>query len=76
MSEYDGYNLSVKDAASYLNVSQTVMYALCSDPSFYPAFRIRRKVLVNKQDLDSWRAEQQKAYSEENKRSRGNNTKG
>lgn len=76
MSEYDGYNLSVKDAAAYLNVSQTVMYALCSDPNFYPAFRIRRKVLVNKQDLDSWRAEQQKAYSDENRRSRGNKAKG
>lgn len=70
MSEYDGYNLSVKDAATYINVGLTVMYALCSDPDFYPAFRIGRKVLVNKQDLDSWRAEQQKAYSEENKRSR------
>ncbi len=76
VSEYDGYNLSVKDAAAYMNVSQTVMYALCSDPDFYPAFRIGRKVLVNKQDLDSWRAEQQKAYSEENKRSNGKRLKG
>ena len=70
MSEYDGYNLSVKEAAAYIGISPSMMYSLCSDPSFYPAFRIRTKVLVNKQDLDTWRAEQQKANIEENKRSR------
>lgn len=76
MSEYDGYNLSVKDAAAYLNISETVMYALCSDPDFFPAFRIKRKILVNKQDLDSWRSAQQKAYSEENKSCRKAHRKG
>ena len=72
MSEYDGYNLSVKDAAAYIGISASLMYSLCSDPTFYPAFRIRSKVLINKQDLDTWRAEQQKANLEENKRNRGN----
>ena len=62
--------------AAYLNIGVTIMYALCSDPDFYPAFRIKRKILINQQDLDTWRTEQQKAYSEKNKSYRKANRKG
>lgn len=67
-------NMTVKEAADYLHVSTTVVYSLCNNPSFKPAFRIPGtvKLLINRQDLDAWIAEQQKATSEENKRIRGN----
>ena len=73
MNESYDPNMAVKVGASYLGVSLTVMYALCSDPSFYPAFRIpgTTKILINRNDLDRWIAEQQKATSEENKRFHG-----
>ncbi len=77
MSEYDGYNLSVKNGAAYLGVSLTVMYRLCSDPGFYPAFRIpgTKTVKINRNDLDRWIAEQQKANADENRRCRGKHLK-
>ena len=73
MSDTFSPNMTVKEAADYLHVSTTVVYGLCSDPSFKPAFRIPGtvKLLINRQDLDSWIAEQQKATSDENRRTRG-----
>lgn len=76
MSELLKPNLTVKEAASYLNCGLSVMYDLCSDPEFYPAFRIRSKLLINRQDLDTWRAEQQKEHAEGNRNRRNKHMRG
>lgn len=72
MSDTYNPNMTTTEAAAYLHVSKTVIYDLCKDPNFKPAFRIPGtvKILINRQDLDSWIAEQQKATSDENKRIR------
>ena len=38
----------------YMNIGRTKAYELVHDPAFYPAFRIGRKILINKEKLDKW----------------------
>ena len=50
--------LSRKELAGYLGVGQNKAHQLVSDKSFYPAFRLGGRVLVNKDMLDKWLNEQ------------------
>ncbi len=78
MSELLKPNLTVKEAASYLNCGLSVMYRLCSDPDFYPAFTVpnTNKLLVNRHDFDTWIAEQQKEHAEGNRNRRNKHMRG
>lgn len=51
-------NIEVEEASVYLGVSRTTMYRLVHDESFYPAFRIGRKILINMDKLEKWCFEQ------------------
>lgn len=51
-------NMSVKDLMAYMKISQPTAYRLVHSESFYPAFRIGKKILINKDKLDKWIFEQ------------------
>ena len=50
--------LSVLEMGKYLGISRTAAYVLASQPSFYPAFRIGRRVVVSVDALERWIDEQ------------------
>lgn len=37
-----------------LGIGENKAYALAHDPSFYPAFRIGKRILINMEKLDRW----------------------
>lgn len=45
--------LEVKDLPNIMSISIHKAYQLCSEPGF-PAFRIGRKVLINRAKLNEW----------------------
>ena len=49
--------LTPKETQEYLHMGATRIYQLCKSPGF-PAFRINRKVLIDREKLDLWIAEQ------------------
>lgn len=49
--------LTVKETAEILNLSEDLVYRL-THRSDFPAFRIGRKVLVDRQRLEAWVAQQ------------------
>lgn len=51
-------NLNSEQTMQLLNISKTKYYELVHDPAFYPAFRIGRKILVNREQLFRWMEEQ------------------
>ena len=50
--------LTVKEMAETLNIGIVTAYQLVNSEYFYPAFRIGRKILVNRQRLQEWLDEQ------------------
>lgn len=51
-------NLTIKQFMTFQNISRTTAYRLVHDESFYPAFRIGRKILINLDKLRKWNFEQ------------------
>ncbi len=51
-------NLNSEQTMQILNISKTKYYELVHDPAFYPAFRIGRKILINREQLNRWMDEQ------------------
>ena len=47
-------NMEVLEMASYLGVGKTRAYQLVKQSDFPAAFRIGRKVLINRERLDQW----------------------
>lgn len=56
--------VNVHEMAKIIGIGLTKAYALASSSKFYPAFRIGRKVLVNRDLLEQWRHEQ--SYNKSN----------
>ncbi len=50
--------LTVKEMAETLNIGIVTASQLVNSELFYPAFRIGRKILVNRQRLQEWLDEQ------------------
>ena len=59
-------NLNFEQFIDYMNISRTVGYRLVHDESFYPAFRIGRKILINVEKLKQWTSEQTMKKEEHN----------
>ena len=59
-------NLNFEQFIDYMNISRTVGYRLVHDESFYPAFRIGRKILINVEKLKQWNSEQTMKKEEHN----------
>ncbi len=51
-------NLKISEFMEYMNIHRTLAYRLCHNKDFYPAFKIGKKILINKEKLDKWIAEQ------------------
>ena len=51
-------NLTIKQFMDYQNIGRTKAYELVHDSTFYPAFRIGRKILINREKLSRWNEEQ------------------
>lgn len=47
-------NFTVRQFMGYMNIGRTKAYEMIHDKSFYPAFRVGRKILINKEKLDKW----------------------
>lgn len=58
-------NLTVKQFMTYQNISRKTAYRLVHDESFYPAFRIGKKILINLDKLRKWNFEQGMTGGEE-----------
>lgn len=54
----ESMNLTIKQFMEYQNIGRTKAYELVHDPSFYPAFRIGRKILINMEKLKKWNFDQ------------------
>ena len=52
--------LTVCEMAEIIGISRTLAYSLANDPSFYPAFRIGRKQLIDAEKLRMWIDQQTK----------------
>jgi len=50
--------LNQKELAGYLGIGLSKAYELIRSPKFYPAFRLGRRNLVNRDKLDEWLNEQ------------------
>jgi len=50
--------LTVKGMAEALNIGTVTAYQLVNSAGFYPAFRIGRKILINRDRLQQWIDEQ------------------
>lgn len=55
--------LNMPEFKKLMKVSRATSYAIANDPSFYPAFRVGRRLLINRQLLEKWIAEQCKTDS-------------
>lgn len=47
-------NMEVKEMASYLGIGKTRAYQIIKQPDFPAAFRIGKKILINRNRLDEW----------------------
>lgn len=54
-------NLTIKEFMEFENIGRNKAYELVHDSSFYPAFRIGKKILINLDMLKKWNAEQSEA---------------
>ena len=52
--------MTVKEMAEALSIGSVTAYQLVNSEGFYPAFRIGRKILVNREKLQEWLNEQTK----------------
>lgn len=59
-------NFNFEQFIDYMNISRTVGYRLVHNESFYPAFRIGRKILINVEKLKQWNSEQSMNSEEAN----------
>lgn len=50
--------MTVKELAQALSIGSVTAYQLVNSESFYPAFRIGRKILINREKLQAWLNEQ------------------
>lgn len=50
--------ITVEELAQQLNVSRATAYSLARRDDFYPAFRIGHRLIVSRQALERWLAEQ------------------
>lgn len=50
--------MNVKRMAECMGIGIVTAYQLCNSEGFYPAFRIGRKILVNRERLQQWLNEQ------------------
>ena len=46
--------MQVKEMAESLGIGIVTAYQLANSEGFYPAFRIGRKILINRQRLQEW----------------------
>lgn len=46
--------LNVQELAKTLSIGSVTAYQLVNSPGFYPAFRIGRKILINREKLQEW----------------------
>lgn len=46
--------MTVKEMAESLSIGSVTAYQLVNSEGFYPAFRIGRKILINKERLREW----------------------
>lgn len=51
-------NLTIKQFMEFQNIGRNKAYELVHDSSFYPAFRIGKKILINLDMLKKWNCEQ------------------
>ena len=54
----DKATMTPKELQIYMNIGRVKAYELCSTKGF-PAFRIGRKVLINREGLERWMREQE-----------------
>lgn len=50
--------MSVTEMAKVIGIARATAYNLVKQESFYPAFRIGKKILINVEALDRWVNEQ------------------
>lgn len=50
--------VTVEQMAEMLGIGRVKSYQLAHDPSFYPAFRIGRRIYINLDRLSDWMREQ------------------
>ena len=50
--------MTVKELAQTLCIGSVTAYQLVNSEGFYPAFRIGRKILINREKLQAWLNEQ------------------
>ena len=48
------HTLTVDEMAKSLNIGKNLAYQLANSKTFYPAFRIGRKILINREKLQEW----------------------
>jgi len=62
-SEKEKLCITVADLARTLSIGVTNAYALCKNPTFYPAVRIKNRIVVDYQALKRWLAEKGREVS-------------
>ena len=50
--------ITVQELSKRLHISRSAAYQLASAASFYPAFRLGKRVLIRVAELEKWLAEQ------------------
>lgn len=50
--------ITVHEMSKRLHISRSAAYQLASAASFYPAFRLGKRVLIRVAELEKWLAEQ------------------
>lgn len=55
--------MKVPEMGESLGISRATAYELATRPDFYPSFRIGKRILINRQLLEKWIAEQCKTDS-------------
>lgn len=54
----DKLTLNVQELSEALGISRATAYQLVNSEKFYPAFRMGKKILINKKKLQEWLEEQ------------------
>lgn len=50
--------MTVKELQAYMNIGRVKAYELCKSKGF-PSFRIGKKVLIHREELEKWMKEQE-----------------
>lgn len=50
--------ITVNDLAKRMKISRSAAYNLSNAKTFYPAFRLGKRLLINVSELEKWLAEQ------------------